>query len=239
MPGYIALHRSILDWEWYEDINVSRLFIHLLLRANHADNKWQGIEIKRGQLLTSRDHLASESRLSIMQVRTSLNKLKSTSEITIKTTSRYSLITINNYNLYQSGNQPTNKRVTSNQPASNQQVTTNNNDNNDNNEKKENAVSVKTKKEGYKPEFAQKYIDGFNKLFDSKFIVTPARANKLKLRFQTFTGEQIAEALLNLAASKFHQGDNDRGWKADPDFLIRSDEQVDTWLNHKGKQNDR
>lgn len=95
-----------------------------------------------------------------------------------------------------------------------------------------------TKYNGYKKEYIQDYIDFFNKLFNSNFRVTPARENKLKLRFKTYTGDEILKALQNLSKSKFHQGDNDRGWKADPDFLIRNDEQIDIWLNKKGSKND-
>lgn len=32
--GFILLHRSILRWEWYGDLNTARLFIHLLLTVN-------------------------------------------------------------------------------------------------------------------------------------------------------------------------------------------------------------
>lgn len=64
-----------------------------------------------------------------MQIRTALNKLKLTNEITIRITSEFSYITINNYDRYQ---RITNG-ATSKQPASNQQVTTTNNVNNDNN----------------------------------------------------------------------------------------------------------
>ena len=42
MEGWIKLHRQILDWEWYDDINVKVLFLHLLLTANYEDKKWQG-----------------------------------------------------------------------------------------------------------------------------------------------------------------------------------------------------
>ena len=56
--GFIVLHRAFLDWEWYGDINTSRLFLHLLLLANHQDVKWQGIVIRRGELVTSNAHFS-------------------------------------------------------------------------------------------------------------------------------------------------------------------------------------
>ena len=50
--GFIKLHRELLEWEWYDDINVYRLFTHLLLKATHKDYKHHGIIIKRGQVQT-------------------------------------------------------------------------------------------------------------------------------------------------------------------------------------------
>lgn len=76
--GFISLHRKILDWEWYDDINVFRLFTHLLLTANWTTAKWHGIEILPGQRITSRETLSKETGLSTQQVRTALKKLQET-----------------------------------------------------------------------------------------------------------------------------------------------------------------
>lgn len=70
--GYIKFYRRFLDWEWYQDSNCVRLFIHLLLRSNFKDNKWQGIEVKRGQIITSINHLSKETGLSEQQVRSTI-----------------------------------------------------------------------------------------------------------------------------------------------------------------------
>lgn len=133
MEGWISLHRKLTEWEWYTDANAMRLFVHCLIKANHKDKKWKGICIKRGQFLTSRDKLSQELNLSVMQIRTALNKLKSTSDITIKTSTKNTVITVTNYDLYQDSNQQPNLKITSKQPANNQQITTTNNVNNVNN----------------------------------------------------------------------------------------------------------
>jgi len=134
--GFITLQRQIIDWEWYDDANTFRLFIHILLKANHTDKNYRGTLIKRGTFLTGRDVLAKETGLSIQQIRTGLKKLKSTNEITIKTNSKGSVVQVVKYNDYQS----VTSKVTNKQPASNQQVTTTNNDNNVNNEN--NSIDV-------------------------------------------------------------------------------------------------
>lgn len=133
MEGWISLYRKFVEWEWYQDVNVKIVFIHLLLLANHRDNKWQGKIIKRGQLITSSEHLAEDLGLSRQQVRTALNKLKSTNEITIKSTNKYMLVTIEKYEKYQDNNlkitSEITDKITNEQPTNNQQITTNNNDN--------------------------------------------------------------------------------------------------------------
>lgn len=119
MEWYIKLHRQLLWWEWYDDINTKVLFIHLLLKANHKKWKWRGIDIYPWEHITWRISLSDETWLTQQQIRTSLNKLKSTNEITIKTTNKYSIIKLNKWNDYQQSNQQDNQQITNNQPASN------------------------------------------------------------------------------------------------------------------------
>ena len=137
MEGWISLYRKFTEWEWYTDANTMRVFLHLLLKANHKDGNWQGKTIKRGQVVTGRKSLSNELKISEQAIRTSLNKLKITNEITIETTNKFSIITIEKYDVYQDNqkenNQQKNQQATNEQPTSNQQLTTNNNNNNNNN----------------------------------------------------------------------------------------------------------
>ena len=91
----------MLDWEWYNDHNTKIVFIHLLLVANWKPGKWRGVEIGRGQRLTSFPKLAKETRLTVRNVRTAISHLESTGEIVCKPTNKYTLITITNYDKYQ------------------------------------------------------------------------------------------------------------------------------------------
>lgn len=136
MSGWIQLHRKLTDWEWYKDVNTCHLFIHLILSANHKDTKWRGEVIKAGQILTGRKELSVKTGLTERQIRTSLNRLKTTSEMTIKSTNKYSLITITNWKQYQEKNEKATSKVSIKRPASDQQTTTSNNINNKNNDNK-------------------------------------------------------------------------------------------------------
>ena len=131
MSGWIKIHRQIIDWEWFTDTTTFRVFLQLLLKANHKEKKYRGMVLKVGTIITSRDILAFETSLSVQQVRTALDKLKSTNEITIKTSSQGTIIEVVNYSKYQL----VTSEVTNKQPTSNQQVTTNKNEKKEKNEK--------------------------------------------------------------------------------------------------------
>lgn len=100
--GFIVLYRSILDWEWYGDKNTTLLFIHLILTANYAPSEWRGRKIKAGQRVTSLSKLSQEISLSIKEIRTSLKHLQQTGEVACETTNQYTVITIKNYEKFQS-----------------------------------------------------------------------------------------------------------------------------------------
>lgn len=118
--GYIRLYRSFLTWEWYTDGITKDVFLHLILTANWEPKKWRGITVERGQRVYSRASLAREMRLSERNVRTALNHLISTGEVTSQSTPQYSIITVKNYDLYQQAtNETTNDRpVTDQRPTS-------------------------------------------------------------------------------------------------------------------------
>ena len=168
MNGYIKLHRQIIEWEWYTDPNVMRLFIHCLLSANRQTQKWQGITIDKGSFITSYDKLAHSLNLSVQQIRTAINKLKSTNEITNKTTRHYSIITVNNWDCYQDNNKQDNIQITNNQQTNNKQITINKNIEKDKKDKKYISISQSDKKtdpyfSSYKLNFENEYKKVFGK----------------------------------------------------------------------------
>lgn len=109
--GFIKIDRNILRWGWYKDIKTCHLFMHLLIRANYKDCVFMGCKIRRGQLAASYRTLAHESGLSYEEVRTALKHLISTGEAQSQRRSKYLVITIVNYDSYQS--QPNQIPITS------------------------------------------------------------------------------------------------------------------------------
>ena len=135
--GWIKIYRKFSDWEWFKISEMVHIFIFLLVNANHKDNLWRGIEIKRGQILTGLKSLNEKTGISIQTLRTCLKRLEKTQEINIQSTNKYSIITICNYDSYQdeinNSNKQLNKQLTRNQQTTKKQLTTNNNDKNDKN----------------------------------------------------------------------------------------------------------
>lgn len=102
MSGWIKLHRKLKDWEWYDEHKTLVLFIHLLISVNHKDSSWKGVKIPAGSMITGRRSLSNETGLSEQEVRTALSNLQLTNEITIKSTNKYSIISIVCWESYQS-----------------------------------------------------------------------------------------------------------------------------------------
>lgn len=183
--GWICLHRKMIDWEWFSDPPTAHLFTYLLLAANHKPGRWKGIDIPKGGLITSRAQLAAKTGLSEQQIRTAIKHLISTGEVTSRSSSRYTLLIVNNYAQYQSDNQMTNQQSTNNQPATNQLITTNNNNNNNNNE---NNVTILPKSPAKQQPFRPaaelgRVVDNYTKNPDLrskliKFVESRKRRNK-------------------------------------------------------------
>lgn len=122
--GWIKLHRKLVDWEWYQDIPVKILFLHLILVVNYEEKKWRGETIKIGEIVTSLAHLAEQTRMSVQSVRTALDKLESTGEVTRTSTNRFTKITLIKWEEYQGKEDKPTHRATNKQQTNNKQTTT-------------------------------------------------------------------------------------------------------------------
>jgi len=165
MQGWITIHRQIIDSPIYSDSHAVHLWLHLLILANHKDNTFvmNGVvkSLKRGQFITGRDKLVSATGINRSKIERLLKTFVELEMIEVKTSNRNRLVTLINYDSYQSDSA---ERATSEQPVSNQRATgeqlvsTNNNVNNENN------VNNKTIR-SEKPDWLDKFYDEFWKLY--------------------------------------------------------------------------
>ena len=124
-PNWIKLYRKIEDWRWYKDALTFHLFIHLLLNVNYCPSANGENILGRGQIMVTRRFLTESTNISDRSIRTCIEKLQKSKEILIsqKATNRPHIITICNYDSYQSGFAPSNIQLTYNQHTANTQLT--------------------------------------------------------------------------------------------------------------------
>ncbi|HCY0820554.1 TPA: DnaD domain-containing protein [Staphylococcus aureus] len=198
MTGWISIDRSIQNhWLFKENRTFSKFeaWIYLLMEANHSKAKVpignQIVTVERGQRLTSILTLSDLFNWSRFKVKTFLDLLESDGMLEVKTTSKYTLITIVNYDFYQS-EQGRNQHQNDIKPTSKQhQTNTNNNDNKDNNEK--NVNNEKKKAAAF--DFFQDNGFGF---------ITPYNLDDLNYYLDSFENDsdQIVTASLKIAKDR-------------------------------------
>ncbi len=129
LNGYIKLYRKLVTWGWYQDVVVKSLFLHCLLLASFRDFNWMDKRLSAGQFVTSYKKLAEDLGFSVQQIRTALKKLESTGELTSKSTNKFSIITVMNWENYQidieESNTQSNNPITNEQQTNNKQITNN------------------------------------------------------------------------------------------------------------------
>lgn len=196
--GFISIDRKIVNWEWYKDTNTKALFLHLLFIANWKDGRFKGHEVPRGSVVTSIAHLSQDTGLSRKAVRTALKHLQITHEVAIKTTNKFSLITIEKYGFYQDpnidrGKQKGNQRASKGQTKGNQRATIEQYNNNNNNNNKNNSLSAsENERENFSVELVERWASEFDdpegKIRPEGYVanIESRGADKSKIAFDSY-----------------------------------------------------
>ena len=220
--GYIKLFRSMTSWEWYQDSNTKVVFLHLLLNANWDDSRFRGYDIPKGSLVTGYNALSKQLGISKQSVRTAIKHLKSTGEITIKSTNKFSIISIANWEKFQVLEKSAN---TQNNTQAGTQLTLNQHSTNTIKEYKENK-NIRREEEGessINPEDVQNLFNKVCIFFKPCMTIGKASLPKIRKLGQQYSLEEIREVFEKANKSKFLQGSNDRGWSATFDWIITPD----------------
>lgn len=117
--GYIKLYRKMMKWGWYTDTNAKCVFLHLLFLAQYEACFYRGVKLDVGQAVTSIREISTQTGISVQSVRTALDHLKSTQEITQLPHGKFSVFTVKNYSEYHGDNTISNNQVTQNQHSAN------------------------------------------------------------------------------------------------------------------------
>ena len=149
VEGWVKVHRKLIKSRVFRNEGLLKVWLWCLLKANHK-GKWVAITTGRGktevwvdagQFIFGRYKAALELSMNPSTVWKRIGKLKVLSQITLKSGTHYTVITIVNWNSYQGVFQKSDNQVTTKGQPSN----TNKNDKND---KEETTMSLQNKKDG-------------------------------------------------------------------------------------------
>lgn len=121
--GFALIHRQFMDSRLYRDSQAVHLWLHLILKANHTDEEVNTdigmMIVRRGQMITGRPTLVSETFIPDNKVKSLLRTFESKGMINIESKGRkFSLISIVKYDDFQSQNCPTDVQRMSNSNTS-------------------------------------------------------------------------------------------------------------------------
>lgn len=134
-PGYLKLWRSILDKPIWKQSSAEQkaILITLLMMADYGGSKWEfkgkQYQTKPGQFVTSLPSIVAEcgKGITVQNVRTALKRFEKLNFLTDESTKSNRLITIINWDIYQSSdiaiNNQTNRQLTDDQQTVNRQLT--------------------------------------------------------------------------------------------------------------------
>ena len=210
---YVKISRKILEWEWYTDINTKVLFLHILLKANWKQGRFQGTEVPRGSFL------ALETGLTLKNVRTALKHLENTGEVAVNRHPKFSVITIKNYDKYQSGG----SQVAVEGQSGGSQVATI-----EERKKERKEEYNKSPKGDYESSTPDSIYATIRELYNSVCGSYPrlvkmsdARKKAINARLKTgYTLDDFQTLFKKAEASDFLKGANKRNWSATFDWLI-------------------
>lgn len=180
---FVKLDRNIVKWRWYKNPNTFRVFIHLIINANITDHDFENITVKRGEIATSYESIAKALDLSVKQVRTAIEHLKTTGEVAGKTYPKFQVISILSYDVYQGDGQSKGSQEAvkgqaegSQEAVKGQQLKNDKNVKNDKNEKN----NIYTLTEEKQKEAKHKYGEYGN------VLLTDKEFEKLKAEFKDY-----------------------------------------------------
>lgn len=106
--GWIKMHRKIRKWKFYNKLKYEKIWTMFLMEANYDDQAFEGITIKRGELVFSYNSYLEklktcEPSITKQNLRTLLKNLEKDKQIFIyrPKDKNFSVIKILNYDIYQ------------------------------------------------------------------------------------------------------------------------------------------
>ncbi|CDQ20327.1 DnaD domain-containing protein [Halobacillus karajensis] len=189
MQGWVKLHRKILHSEIFENEKMLKVFIYCLTKSSHKDTESrvgrQKVEIEPGQFIFGRKKAASELNMTESTVRDYIRTLEEDGVITVKSTNKYSIVTVDNWALYQSNGEENDNKTTA-----------------DKHQKDSSSTSERQQKDTYKNERELKEVKNVK-----EFITTTTS--------EAMNSESVKFYQNNIGVLSPHISDEIAGWSAE------------------------
>lgn len=254
--GFTLLHRKIQETEFYrKDSQAVHLWVHLIMSANYTEatvkTEYGVIQLQRGQFITGRNTLATDTGIEPNRIQYLLKKFKKLGMIETASPGKFTVITISKYAEYQGEIVPEDSQKIPREkagvarisgvvvPEDSQKIPTTNNItnkslSNDNDMSSDNDKSSR-KKASSVP--YQDVLNAYNEAASHRLPSAEALNDKRKRAIKRLLSElkePTAEAASNYfsafmsSAKPFYFGENPTGWRASFDYLLRSDTLIKT-----------
>ena len=210
--GYIMLDREFVNWPLFYDDAAWKLFTYLLMRANYTLRLWGTHQVKKGELVTSYQHLADALNKSRDEIKRLLKKLKDIHEVETVRIGNALLIKLPNYLKYMSLPDKKKGKSARPQPSENPEQIP---DESTNKESKEGNNFIR-KENLYRPQVFSNYSNGGLRSIGS--IFAQQMKNALPYHFNEFPPDEnevrryVAEKDMDIDLDRFFDHYYSTGW---------------------------
>jgi uncharacterized phage protein (TIGR02220 family) len=131
VPGWIKLHRQLLESTVFDNSDLLKVWVWCLLKATHRKRKQlvglQEVMLEEGQFIFGRKKASEELKLSESKVYRLMKILKSENNISMKSNNKFTIITVENWTLYQGDDKENEQQMNNKRTTNEQQMNTNKN----------------------------------------------------------------------------------------------------------------
>lgn len=216
MSTWIKLHRKVIDNEVFRnDFTAWHVFEVLLIMADKNTGKWSGGLFQLSELTGIKKDTLYKC----------IKRLENAKMISRLVNTQYTVYSICKWSEYQ-------RKIDSQQTAGKQPV---------NNEQTAGKTLTRIKNKELEINNnveIQSIYDHYVKCFEkneNRYKLSTNRKRLIATRLKDCGSELILEAITNISKQPFYRGDNDRGWSAGLEFILRNYEQVERFADMKDK----
>ena len=210
--GWIKLHRTLLENPIFNNEKFLKVWVWCLLKASHKEHKRQigrrEISLQPGQFIFGRKAAAEELNIAASSIWAYMLLLKKGKNIDIKSSNKFSIISIVNWDFYQHQEEDHDSNADNKWTTDGQQMDTNKNDKNEKNDiKGQDHIPYK------------QIVDLYHSIcisFPKVVQITDNRKTAIRARWKQYNSDmKIFDTLFQKAeASLFLKGNNERKWRA-------------------------